>query len=211
MARGVRDPVSTRPRKRDWCVLKLLQPNKTPRNKLYVYYNSYAFAFSLSNVCTRLMAAEYPTRLQEGGSFILFFWAGTLVGWRVDSCRGVRIYRGRARRKKLVSRPATRGGAHQQNEERDQDADFDDAVSEMIGSVHEDRDSEGPQGLIGFFSDDDEAPSGVSWGTAMGGQPAPSAPLTNPSHPDLSTLEELGAVGSAVDRAMVKAERAEEM
>ncbi|KAG4046957.1 hypothetical protein PC123_g17676 [Phytophthora cactorum] len=207
---------------RDWCVLKLLQPNKTPRNKLYVYYNSYAFAFSLSNVCTRLMAAEYPTRLQEGvrtylvaylekGSFILFFWAGTLVGWRVDSCRGVRIYRGRARRKKLVSRPATRGGAHQQNEERDQDADFDDAVSEMIGSVHEDRDSEGPQGLIGFFSDDDEAPSGVSWGTAMGGQPAPSAPLTNPSHPDLSILEELGAVGSAVDRAMVKAERAEEM
>ncbi|KAG3235203.1 hypothetical protein PI124_g19754 [Phytophthora idaei] len=52
--------------KRDWCVLKLLQPNKTPRNKLYVYYNSYAFAFSLNNVCTRLMAAEYPTRLQEG-------------------------------------------------------------------------------------------------------------------------------------------------
>ncbi|KAG2945489.1 hypothetical protein PC117_g8407 [Phytophthora cactorum] len=183
---------------RDWCVLKLLQPNKTPRNKLYVYYNSYAFA-------------TYLVAYLEKGSFILFFWAGTLVGWRVDSCRGVRIYRGRARRKKLVSRPATRGGAHQQNEERDQDADFDDAVSEMIGSVHEDRDSEGPQGLIGFFSDDDEAPSGVSWGTAMGGQPAPSAPLTNPSHPDLSTLEELGAVGSAVDRAMVKAERAEEM
>ncbi|KAG6953346.1 hypothetical protein JG688_00012869 [Phytophthora aleatoria] len=75
----------------------------------------------------------------------------------------------------------------------------------MVDDSHEE--PEGALGLQSFFSDGEEASSGVPQGTGTG-EPA-SAPLANPARPTLATLEGLGAVRSAVERAMIKTERAE--
>ncbi|KAG3058453.1 hypothetical protein PC122_g20680 [Phytophthora cactorum] len=75
----------------------------------------------------------------------------------------------------------------------------------MVDDSHEE--PRGALGLQSFFSDGEEASSGVPQGIVTG-EPA-SAPLTNPARPTLATLEGLGAVRSAVERAMIKTERAE--
>ncbi|KAF4045232.1 hypothetical protein GN244_ATG02616 [Phytophthora infestans] len=72
-------------------------------------------------------------------------------------------------------------------EERDQDAAFDDAVSEMVDSASGGPD--GPFGQLGFFRDDEDASDGALLGPAAGDHLAPSTPLANPSRRDISRWE----------------------